>query len=423
MSEGERISRLLAPGGRYLSNKQTRDAGELTLMRQAKANPPPTTNFVTEQVQYFDYTGGDQAFTVPLGITSMDVYLWGAGGGGGLNGAGGAGAMLQGRLGGLVPGESLTIIVGQAGDGLNRNEADRTYGGGGEGGAGDILFNSRGGGRSAIRRGAADIVTVGAGGGGRGVTGGKGGIVNGYAPSSGTATGGSQTAGGNLGGALNLGGNSTADNNGGGGSGYYGGGGGPGQDQPGAGGSSLFSNISILPGQSVIGFESTDGVTAPARTNRFYRGSVGFGGTAGTAVARGGTGGNGLVVLVWTTSISIPVPKFNTLDALLLQKQYCVICSMPDYSLNNNIATDLSGGPIKGAYVAPWAPLPNTAKTTVAEQCSACKKFYFPGQPACCASNPAYTTNYIDTFDDKYGGNKPGKGPTRLSNPTTTYGL
>ncbi len=108
---------------------------------------------------------------------------------------------------------------------------------------------------------------------------------------------------------------------------------------------------------------------------------------------------------------------------MLQAAQKCAICAMPDSSLNNNIATDLSGGPIKGAYVAPWAPLPNTAKTTVAEQCSACKQFYFPGQPACCASNPAYTTNYIDTFDDKYGGNAPGKGPTRLSNPTTTYGL
>ncbi len=408
MSEGERISRLLAPGGRFLSNKQTRDAGELTLMRQAKAVPPRTTRLVTEQVQYFEYTGGDQSFTVPLTVTSMDVYLWGAGGGGGLFGAGGAGAMLQGRLG-VTPGEALTIIVGQAGDGLNRNEADRTYGGGGEGGAGDPLFNSRGGGRSAIRRGAADIVTVGAGGGGRGVTGGKGGIVNGYAPSSGSATGGTQTAGGNLGGALNLGGNSTADNNGGGGSGYYGGGGAPGQDQAGAGGSSLFSNIGILPGQSVIGFESTDGITAPARTNRFYRGSVGFGGVAGTASVRGGTGGNGLVVLVWSTSTSIPAETFNTFEAQLLRKQYCAICSMPDYSANGNIATDLSGGPIKGGYVAPWAPLRNTARTTVAEQCSACRSFYFPGGAPCCASNPKYTTNYIDTFDDKYGENRTGK--------------
>jgi hypothetical protein len=38
MSESERISRLLASGGRYLSNKQTRDSGEQTLMVQARAS-------------------------------------------------------------------------------------------------------------------------------------------------------------------------------------------------------------------------------------------------------------------------------------------------------------------------------------------------------------------------------------------------
>jgi hypothetical protein len=102
---------------------------------------------------------------------------------------------------------------------------------------------------------------------------------------------------------------------------------------------------------------------------------------------------------------------------MLQAAQKCAICSVPDYSANGQIATDLSGGSIKGGYVAPWAPLPNTAKTTIAEQCASCRRFYFPGQPSCCASKPAYTTNYIDTFDDKYGGNRPGKGPTVLSNP------
>lgn len=87
--------------------------------------------------------------------------------------------------------------------------------------------------------------------------------------------------------------------------------------------------------------------------------------------------------------------------------QKCAICAMPDYAAINGYATDLSGGPIKGGYVAPWAPLPNTAKTTIAEQCAACLRFYFPGQPPCCSSSANYTTNYIDTFDDKYGGNKP----------------
>lgn len=96
--------------------------------------------------------------------------------------------------------------------------------------------------------------------------------------------------------------------------------------------------------------------------------------------------------------------NFSGYTGLNQAAQKCAICATPDYATRNGYATDLSGGTIRGGYVAPWAPLPNTAKTTVAEQCASCKRFYFPGQPACCP-NP-YTTNYIDTFDDRYGGNK-----------------
>ena len=250
----------------------------------------------------FSYTGADQTYVVPSGVTSFWVYMWGAGGGGGLNGGGGAGAMVQGVLA-VTPGETLTIVVGQAGDGFVEN--GRTYGGGGNGGRGDALFNSRGGGRSAIRRGTTDIVTVGAGGGGRVVRGGKGGLVNGYAPSFGGATGGTQTAGGVNGGSLYFGGNSVQDNNGGGGSGYYGGGGGPGQDRPGAGGSSLTSNLTLIPGETVFGFESIDGAAAPNTSSPYYQLGVGFGGIPGTGGTRGGTGGNGLVVICYSDKPAI----------------------------------------------------------------------------------------------------------------------
>ena len=295
-----------AVGGR-IGGPLTGGNGRIVLIPILPSTVPYTiklNNIVPVQLRAtFTYTGADQTYVVPTGVTSMRVYLWGAGGGGGLAGGGGAGAMVQGVLA-VTPGETLTIVVGQAGDGLNRNEAGRTYGGGGQGGAGDALFNSRGGGRSAIRRSGADIVTVGAGGGGRGVRGGKGGLTNGFAPSSGTATGGTQSAGGNTGGALNLGGNSVADNNGGGGSGYYGGGGGPGQDQPGAGGSSLTSNLTLIPGETVFGFESTDGALAPNTSSPYYQANVGVGGIAGTASVRGGTGGNGLVVMLPNTATS-----------------------------------------------------------------------------------------------------------------------
>jgi uncharacterized integral membrane protein len=48
--------------------------------------------------QTFDYTGSDQTFTVPAGVTSITVAVWGGGGGGGARssnytgGGGGGGA-------------------------------------------------------------------------------------------------------------------------------------------------------------------------------------------------------------------------------------------------------------------------------------------------------------------------------------------
>ncbi len=405
MSEGERISRLLAPGGRYLSNKQTRDAGEITLMRQARANPPRTKTVFSGNFLVFGYTGADQTFIVPTGITEIETIMWGAGGGShsiSSNAYGGAGASIQGKLR-VTAGETLTVIVGQGGTNAQISTGTRYGGGGapgGNGGGSPANLSASGGGRSAIRRGAVDIATAGAGGGGRTAgVGGRGGIIEGTNGGVSAGLKGTQTAGGNVGGALYTGGNGIQDNSAGGGGGYYGGGGGS-QDVAGGGGSSLFSNFV----GSYSGFESVNGFSAPNTTSPYYVTGTAEG---GTPVNR--TGGNGLVVILWNVAQTVSEEKFNTFEAQLLRKQYCVICSMPDYSANGQIATDLSGGPIKGAYVAPWTPLPNKARLTSAEQCSACQEFYFPGGAPCCASNPKYTTNYIDTFDDKYGENRTGK--------------
>jgi len=110
--------------------------------------------------QTFTFAGADQSLVVPADATSAKVYLWGAGGGNGTSStgenpyAGGAGAMLQGILA-VIPGETLTIVVGEGGGMLRR----ATYGGGGAA----ANNNSSGGGRSAIRRGGVDVVTAGAG--------------------------------------------------------------------------------------------------------------------------------------------------------------------------------------------------------------------------------------------------------------------
>jgi len=225
----------------------------------------------------------------------MTVTLWGAGGGssispaGGGTQTGGAGACLTGTL--LVtPGETLTIIVGGPGTNTSVSSA-RPYGGGGIQGRSGQVYSSSGGGRSAIRRSTADVVTVGAGGGGRNGIGGAGGITTGGTGQNSSATGGTQTAGGvrtgfGLDGTLNLGGDAGQDNSAAGGSGYYGGGGG-GQDNNGGGGSSLYSNL-----LTYTGYTSATGV-APNNTSPLYVTGVGNGGT----YAGGGTGGPGLVVL------------------------------------------------------------------------------------------------------------------------------
>ena len=251
--------------------------------------PAPNINAV------FTYTGADQTYVVPAGITTMTVTLWGAGGGssispaGGGTQTGGAGACLTGTL--LVtPGETLTIIVGGPGTNTSVSSA-RPYGGGGIQGRSGQVYSSSGGGRSAIRRSTTDVVTVGAGGGGRNGIGGAGGITTGGTGQNSSATGGTQTeggvrTGGGLNGTLNLGGDAGQDNSAAGGSGYYGGGGG-GQDNNGGGGSSLYSNL-----LSYTGYTSATGV-APNNTSPLYVTGVGNGGT----YAGGGTGGPGLVVL------------------------------------------------------------------------------------------------------------------------------
>jgi len=215
----------------------------------------------------FNYTGDNQTWTVPSGVTYAYVYLLGAGGGGSdsshptyKGGNGGGGGYAEGEIA-VTPGSRYTIIVGQAGGGVspvslgsNVWQMPATYGGGGRGGsiANYSVGYASGGGRSAIRvQGASsDLVTAG-GGGGAGstpneVTGGS--IANGGpgGGTSGTASGptyggggGTQSAGGNGGssgwgsvppyggtsGVQFLGGDS-ADEGGGGGGGWFGGGGG-----------------------------------------------------------------------------------------------------------------------------------------------------------------------------------------------------
>ena len=245
--------------------------------------------YITHPVYTFRYTGADQSYVVPTGVTALSVLVWGAAGGYG-GARGGAGACVTGTIA-VTPGQTLTIIVG--GGGVNLGPA--TYGGGGKGGrtAGPQLSAS-GGGRSAIRLVAGtDYVTAGAGGGGRaGTGGGAGGLTTGATAVSNGGTGGSQTAGGTSGGGLYVGGTLNNYNQGGGGSGFYGGGAGNQDTAGGGGGSSLMSNLI-----GFAGFTSTDGYAAPNTSSPYYISGVGVGGSYSATLAET-AGGNGLVVII-----------------------------------------------------------------------------------------------------------------------------
>lgn len=209
----------------------------------------------------FGYTGSAESFTVPAGVTSIDVEACGAEAGDGWNvdidvptGLPGGGGFVSATLP-VTPGQVLSIRVGGEGEdaadsvaglgGFNGggNGATRLgYSGGGGGGATDI----RSGGTSLSNR-----VLVAAGGGagsgwctaGTGNGGDGGGLLgaNGSQCSSiAVGTGGTQFAGGTFGSALGVGGSATTNGGAGGGGGYWGGGA---SDGSGGGGGSSFTTV------------------------------------------------------------------------------------------------------------------------------------------------------------------------------------
>jgi hypothetical protein len=228
------------------ANGNTTATNPFLLMEQFPITQPAITS-------NYSYTGADQTFTVPAGVTALNVVLNGAAGGAAYSGSslGGAGGYVSGTLA-VTPGQSLTIMVGKGGEKGNGSASSNSYGGGGAGG----VFSGVGGGRSAIISGGVDRVTAGGGGGAGNVSnaGGAGGGTTG-------ATGGGSGVGG-AGGTQSAGGVSPANNAtpwngalgqggytsnpyggyGGGGGGYYGGAVG-GNQGGGGGGSSYVTNL------------------------------------------------------------------------------------------------------------------------------------------------------------------------------------
>jgi hypothetical protein len=233
----------------------------------------------------FTYTGAEQTYPVPAGVTEVTITAVGAPGGDGFNtggtlpngGAHGMGAQVTATV--TLPAGTSTLYVevgGTGGEGTNCTFAspDCSTAGGFNGG-GAAGFGGGGGGSSDVRLDPAStslstadtrLVVAGGGGGGGGVCGGAGGTAGdstvtgagaggpgnggncfgapGVNGGFGGSTGGAAGAGSNPGcaadpGALGPGGNANCAGNavgGAGGGGYYGGGGSPGNSPGGGGG-------------------------------------------------------------------------------------------------------------------------------------------------------------------------------------------
>lgn len=204
----------------------------------------------------FAYTGAQQSWVVPTGVTSIAVDMAGASGSS-YAAAGGLGSRVQGTIA-VTAGSTLTATVGGATAG-----ASGGWGGGpgGQGGA-----NAGGGGGGSVLQLASTILAAAAGGGGGtygGVPGGSGGAegassaAGGGLPgtSEGPGAGGAAGVGGAAGssGSSSTGGAGGATSTyggGGGGGGYYGGGGGgSSSDSSGGGGG---GGLSVAPSGGTI---------------------------------------------------------------------------------------------------------------------------------------------------------------------------
>ena len=204
----------------------------------------------------FSYTGAEQTYTVPDGVTTVFVTATGARGGGPTSGTSllpGAGAVAMGKLT-VAPGDTLYVEVGGAG-----SVPQGGFNGGGNGGDVGYISEAGGGGASDVRTvsrsqtGSLDSrLIVAGGGGGSGYPASSGGNAGqnggGFPDAAAGGRAGTQLAGGaggcptanvgcGLAGALGVGGTGgqsgsggDAREGGGGGGGRFGGGGGAGVD-------------------------------------------------------------------------------------------------------------------------------------------------------------------------------------------------
>ncbi len=257
-------ARLLAAVGLFAGGLVGANAVLLAGAPVAGATTPAPTCASGTCTVTFPETGSAEPWTVPDGVSSLSVTLYGANGGGASGATGGSGAWVEATVS-SSPASALTVNVG--GSGVAGPDGFAGYGGGGYGGEVD---SGGGGGATTISEGATPVLVAGGGGGGGNfgnnlsggppiLGGGNGGNADtaGQAGSSTTADGatlgggggggaGGQSAGGTAGaggtatgtstclgtatgspgnpGSLAAGGGGAPDAGGGGGGGHYGGG-------------------------------------------------------------------------------------------------------------------------------------------------------------------------------------------------------
>lgn len=290
-------------------------------------------NLFAQITDTYSYTGSTQTFTVPTGVTSVSVKVWGAGGAGslytgaGYAGSGGSGALVKGTIA-VTPGQTLTIVVGGGG---RLSVTAASAGGYGGGGASGGAYGGSGGGYSGIFSSAtlsqANALAIAGGGAGGGyyyqtTYGGAGGATTGSAGGNVTTTytgggGGTVSAGGaggrfnntvrgSAGTALTGGGGAVyAVGGGGGGGGYYGGGGGYGAaatsayySSGGGGGSSYLGSMTTTTNTAGTISATAVATQAPGSAESGYVAGSGNGGS-GSVSTTASSGNNGLVTITY----------------------------------------------------------------------------------------------------------------------------
>jgi len=251
----------------------------------------------------FSYTGADQTYTVPAGVTRIRVKVWGGGGMHYFGSGAFGGGFSYGELA-VSPGDTIKVMVGSAGR-QSTSVLGAQYGGGGAGGTGTST-KVTGAGLSGVfdttvSFANALLIAGGAGGCsyGAAASGGYGGGSSGAAGSApgSNGGGGTQIAGGAAGSTAVAGSALTGGTAGteasacaGGGGGYYGGGG-SGNDGVGGGGSGYIGGAVTDGSESLTATTTaaTD-ITSAGSGDSDYTAGIGLGKSSSTRPDNAGNG-------------------------------------------------------------------------------------------------------------------------------------